>query len=190
MGRTLLIVEDRSVSLRVVRSVFESRDFEILSANSLAEARFVVRERQVDVCLLDIELPDGVGLCLIEPLRAAGTRVVLFSSGLTVHLAWLAAREWGVAAIVTRPATRTQLLHAVEGEEIERTQASELHVKTSYRMSLARIEREYISQLLAYHGGNITKTAASLGLHRQSLQRKLRKLLPDEVRAAHAEAEA
>jgi two-component system response regulator RegA len=44
--------------------------------------------------------------------------------------------------------------------------------------SLALHEREYIEYVLAATGGNISEAARRLGLHRQSLQRKLRKYPP------------
>ena len=44
--------------------------------------------------------------------------------------------------------------------------------------SLARHEREYIEYVLAECDGNISEAARRLGLHRQSLQRKLRKYSP------------
>jgi two-component system response regulator RegA len=44
--------------------------------------------------------------------------------------------------------------------------------------SLARHEREYIEYVLAECDGNISEAARRLGLHRQSLQRKLRKHTP------------
>ena len=44
--------------------------------------------------------------------------------------------------------------------------------------SLDRHEREYIEWVLAQCDGNISQAARRLGLHRQSLQRKLRKYTP------------
>jgi two-component system response regulator RegA len=44
--------------------------------------------------------------------------------------------------------------------------------------SLARHEWEYIEYVLARCDGNITRAAKELGIHRQSLQRKLRKYPP------------
>jgi two-component system response regulator RegA len=41
--------------------------------------------------------------------------------------------------------------------------------------SLARVEWEHISRVLADSGGNISEAARRLGLHRRSLQRKLAK---------------
>jgi len=45
-----------------------------------------------------------------------------------------------------------------------------------YREAKRRFETDYIKARLRQHGGNITRTAAAIGLHRQSLQEKLREL--------------
>jgi ActR/RegA family two-component response regulator len=42
------------------------------------------------------------------------------------------------------------------------------------RASLADVERDHIERVLRETGGNITKAAASLGIDRRTLQRKLR----------------
>ena len=45
-----------------------------------------------------------------------------------------------------------------------------------YREARRQFETEFIKAKLLENGGNITKTAAAIGLHRQSLQEKLREL--------------
>jgi len=47
---------------------------------------------------------------------------------------------------------------------------------SDYREAKRRFETDYIRAKLREHGGNITRTAAAIGLHRQSLQEKLREL--------------
>jgi ActR/RegA family two-component response regulator len=44
--------------------------------------------------------------------------------------------------------------------------------------SLAQVEWDYIQRILQDSGGNITRAAHRLGLHRRTLQRKLHKLPP------------
>ncbi len=46
----------------------------------------------------------------------------------------------------------------------------------NYREAKRQFEIAYIKAKLQEHGGNITRTAAAIGLHRQSLQEKLREL--------------
>jgi DNA-binding NtrC family response regulator len=45
-----------------------------------------------------------------------------------------------------------------------------------YREARRQFEIAFIKAKLREHGGNITRTAAAIGLHRQSLQEKLREL--------------
>ena len=45
-----------------------------------------------------------------------------------------------------------------------------------YREARRQLEISFIKSKLREHGGNVTRTAAATGLHRQSLQEKLREL--------------
>jgi DNA-binding NtrC family response regulator len=49
---------------------------------------------------------------------------------------------------------------------------------TTELRSLARVEWDYIQQVLALHQGNVSAAARALGIHRRSLQRKLRRSAP------------
>jgi len=45
-----------------------------------------------------------------------------------------------------------------------------------YREARRRFEAAYLTQKLREHGGNVTRTAAAIGLERQSLQEKIKQL--------------
>jgi DNA-binding NtrC family response regulator len=63
------------------------------------------------------------------------------------------------------------------GSGCERASAeSGLLVIDDYREARRQFEISFIKGKLREHGGNITQTAAAIGLHRQSLQEKLREL--------------
>jgi DNA-binding NtrC family response regulator len=47
---------------------------------------------------------------------------------------------------------------------------------SDYREAKRQFEIAYVKAKLREHGGNITRTAAAIGIHRQSLQEKLREL--------------
>ena len=55
--------------------------------------------------------------------------------------------------------------------------------------SLARNEWEHIHRVLSDCGGNISEAARRLGIHRRSLQRKLRKRAPEDPAMPDAPAE-
>ncbi|MCA2215229.1 response regulator [Jidongwangia harbinensis] len=73
---TILLVEDEELNRTLVKAVLSRasdttvRQAEIVDAASLAAAREHLRSRDVDLILLDMNLPDGHGLTLARELAA------------------------------------------------------------------------------------------------------------------------
>jgi len=69
----LLLVEDHASFRQTLAFVFDQQPaFEVVAqAGSLGEARRVMRGREVDLGIIDLALPDGEGVELIEELRDA-----------------------------------------------------------------------------------------------------------------------
>ena len=84
------------------------------------------------------------------------------------------ATKLGATSYLTKPVDVDQLERALLQEEEE----EEVPIPDQFQ-SLYRHEREYIEFVLAECEGNISQAARRLGLHRQSLQRKLRKYTPN-----------
>ncbi|HEY7271320.1 MAG TPA: response regulator [Actinoplanes sp.] len=74
----ILLVEDEDLNRTLVKAVLARaqiqavRDAEVLDAGSLAAARQRLHDEQVDLVLLDMNLPDGNGLTLARELAAEG----------------------------------------------------------------------------------------------------------------------
>lgn len=72
----ILLVEDEELNRTLVKAVLARadieavRDAEVIDAPSLAAARSRLGERQIDLILLDMNLPDGHGLVLAGELTA------------------------------------------------------------------------------------------------------------------------
>ncbi len=67
---TLLIVEDEAVLARNLAKLFTRHGFEVQHAVGAADARQIASTTPPDVVLLDLRLPDGSGLDLLEKLLA------------------------------------------------------------------------------------------------------------------------
>lgn len=174
---TVLVVEDDAAAAVAVSRVLERDGFKVRRAGTLREARELLVERRYAATLLDLKLPDGSSIALLQTprLRTRMGRAVLLSGHLTVAITWAAATRWRVDHVLSKPAMNADLLAAVRGDAATRDPtALELG---PHRRTIARLEREYIDRVLVEYGGNISQTARVLGLHRQSLQRKLRKTL-------------
>jgi two-component system KDP operon response regulator KdpE len=74
----ILLVEDEELNRTLVKAVLARaeiavvRDAEVLDATSLAAARELLRQENVDLILLDMNLPDGNGLILARELAEDG----------------------------------------------------------------------------------------------------------------------
>ena len=69
----LLLVEDHASFRQTLALVFDGEpDFEVVAqAGTVAEAREVMDDREADLGVVDLSLPDGEGVELIEDLREA-----------------------------------------------------------------------------------------------------------------------
>jgi two-component system response regulator AtoC len=65
---TLLIVEDEAVLARNLAKTFTLRGFEVHHAGTVADAQRIVSVTPVDVVLLDLRLPDGSGMEVLDSL--------------------------------------------------------------------------------------------------------------------------
>lgn len=83
----------------------------------------------------------------------------------------VAAMRNGADDCATKPISPAQLIRRIEEGESREVEAGQV-------LTLDEVEWEHIARVLADCDGNVTNAARALGLHRQSLQRKLRQLRP------------
>jgi len=70
MSRRILVVDDQESILFFLRKTLEAEGFEVVSASTAHEAREVLGRGPIpDVVLLDLKLPDGSGLTILEELQ-------------------------------------------------------------------------------------------------------------------------
>lgn len=117
----ILHVEDGPVNRALVRAIFSRtseprvRDCVLLNAESLAEARAILRSQVVDLVLLDVRLPDGDGLDLARELRnSPGKRTpVVVVSASVLPAERVAALAAGGDQFISKPVDPAQLVATV-----------------------------------------------------------------------------
>jgi DNA-binding response OmpR family regulator len=77
----VLVVEDNALVSSAMRILFENAGRRVSIAASVAEALGVGRSDPADLVLLDLTLPDGSGLDLVQPLLAAGCKTIVALTG-------------------------------------------------------------------------------------------------------------
>ncbi|MEO7272169.1 MAG: response regulator [Vicinamibacterales bacterium] len=167
-GRSLLIVEDDTpLRERLVRAM-RDRGFDVTGVSDHAAALVVAREESPELALVDMRLPGESGLEVIRDLKALDpATVVVVLTGYGSIATAVESIKRGAASYLTKPADADQIVAAFDGTQLD---------DRSDVPSLARVEWEHIQRVLGDCGGNVSKAARALGIHRRSLQRKLSKL--------------
>ena len=166
----MLILEDDSRLRDSLRLEAEDHGFEVVALGSLREL-LETPVHDFDQAIVDLKLGSDSGIDALNYLveRAPTCRVLILTGYASVATAVLAVKK-GAVNYLAKPCSFSMILAALD-EGPSFSQAPETP-------SLARIEREHIEQVIVQNGGNITRAAKALGIHRQSLQRKLRKFSP------------
>lgn len=114
MGDRLLLVEDTASLSMVYKSVLARAGHEVACAFSLADARAHLETNRPHVVLLDLQLPDGDGLELLQSVRrdAPDTRVIVITANGSINRAVQAMRA-GAFDFLVKPFDDARLLSAV-----------------------------------------------------------------------------
>ncbi|MGH7651248.1 MAG: response regulator [Gemmatimonadaceae bacterium] len=72
MGARILIVEDSALVTDAFSALFGAAGYDVAIAATVADAITQASAREVDMMLLDLTLPDGSGLDVLDGLRAVG----------------------------------------------------------------------------------------------------------------------
>jgi two-component system response regulator RegA len=170
----LLIVDDDDAFRESLQLEFEDRGYAVVTARNHREALSAAAAHHPDYAVVDLRLENERGLEVVRDLveRLPQIRAVVLTGYGSIPTA-VEAMKLGAHHYMTKPVDPDALVEAL------RSNAGDPNVGIPDQPpSLARHEREYIEHMLAATGGNISEAARRLGLHRQSLQRKLRKYPP------------
>jgi two-component system response regulator RegA len=140
------------------------------AASALAQAE----QAPPDCALIDLRMPGPSGLTLIRRLIALNpaVRIVVLTGYASIATA-VEAIKLGATHYLTKPAGVDEILAALREEGAGAADGrAEIPAR---RPTPERLEWEYLQNVLHEHGGNISATARSLGMHRRTLQRKLAK---------------
>ena len=171
-SKKLLILEDDKGLREALVADFEDKGYCVVEAEQFRELNLFV----YDFAILDLRLSGESGLHAIDVLKKhnEACRIVVLTGFGSIATA-VEAMKLGAVNYLTKPATSEQIEEAFDlNGQVAEVDKSEI-IDSQKRISLSQNEHEYISFVLAQNRGNVSKTARELGLHRQSLQRKLKK---------------
>jgi two-component system response regulator RegA len=171
----ILIVDDDTIYRERLARSFREAGYETATAGDTDSGVRVARDFSPQAAVLDLRMP-GDGLECLKRLidEHPGIRAVILTGYGSIATAIEAVRA-GAIDYLTKPADAEQILAVLFG-----SRSSTPECETYQPPSLERLEWEHIQRVLHDHGGNISRAAEALGLHRRSLQRKLQKYPPNQ----------
>ena len=166
----LMVVDDDPVFGGVLARALAKRGFDVALASGVQEARHRMADAAPDYAVVDLKMPDGSGLVVLEELKRRNPRVrVVVLTGFASVATAVEAIKLGAVHYLPKPADADEVVSAF-GKE-----AGDASLPVGERASVSRVEWEHIQAVLADNDGNISATARALNMHRRTLQRKLSK---------------
>ncbi len=117
LNKTVLVVEDNDLNMRLFHDVLEAGDYNVLQAKEGMEGLRMAREQRPDLILMDIQLPDVSGLEVTKWLKDDET---LKSIPVIAITAFAMAgdeekiRDGGCDAYIVKPISVPDFLQTVE----------------------------------------------------------------------------
>jgi two-component system, NarL family, response regulator NreC len=185
---TIVLTDDHAVVRGALKALLDGQDdLEVVGeAGDLESARAAIRDSQPDVLILDVNLPDGLGVDAVAGLReeSPGIEIVLLTMERDLTLARRAI-EAGARGYLFKDAAHLELIEAVrnasEGREYlspsvaasfkdeddgERSLLSPRETEVLRLMALGHTNREIAEQL--------SLSVRTVETHRAHIQQKLR----------------
>jgi len=168
----LLLVDDDDRFRRALSRALGRRGMTVVEARSAGQGLARARRTPPARALVDLRLEGANGLRLVRALMGRlrpAPRIVVLTGYASVATA-VEAIKLGAVQYLAKPAEPDDILaafHDYGGDPQVPAGASP--------MSPRRLEWEHIQRVLRDHGGNVSAAARALGMHRRTLQRKLRK---------------
>lgn len=171
--RQILIVDDNDLLRSATARSLAAAGYHPLEARSKDDALSLVSTHpRLERAVIDLRLQNESGLDVLRALLEVrpSMRCVMFSGYCSTVVAVEAVRA-GALNCLPKSTTIPALLDELESDSPGRVH--EIDVP-----SLAQVEWDHIQRVLHDCEGNVSLAARKLGLHRQSLQRKLRRFAP------------
>jgi two-component system torCAD operon response regulator TorR len=114
MSYHVLVVEDDVVTRSKLAGYFEKEGYKVSEAENGEQMRDVLQSQNIDLIMLDINLPDEDGLMLTRELRSHSDIGIILVTGRTDSIDKIVGLEMGADDYVTKPFELRELLVRVK----------------------------------------------------------------------------
>ncbi|MFP4509945.1 MAG: response regulator [Spirochaetaceae bacterium] len=172
-AQRIFLVEDHPLTSTGIKSVLrhDSQCSIVAVAGSFRNALECLKTLQADVAMLDITLPDGSGMTLIEPCLKRGMKVIILSMHLDAEVIFESFRRGALCYVskLSRPETLLQALRCVSNSRsyvcgLTADVLLDFERQRSLRMKFPQLTRRE-SVVAAYIAAGVPTTEIAERLH-------------------------
>jgi len=158
-NRRALVVDDEPAIRRFLRAALSAQGYDVIEAASVREALIEATNQKPDVVVLDLGLPDGDGLMVVQSLRQWTDVPILILSVRGQEADKIAALDAGVDDYLTKPFSTGELLARLRA-------AMRRSAKTSQetRLEIAGLVIDLGAHTVSVDGREVRLTATEYGL--------------------------
>lgn len=109
----ILVIEDDAAIRNVLRVLLQAEQYRVIEAATAARGEIEARAHRPDLLLVDLGLPDGDGLKVIQGVRTWSPVPIVVLSARTMEVQKIAALDAGADDYVTKPFSAPELLARV-----------------------------------------------------------------------------
>lgn len=131
MSVQILLVEDDESLHRGIQFTLQQEGFAVSSARSLAEARLALAEQQIQLILLDVQLPDGNGFDFCEELRRLKDIPIIFLTASDHEIDIVRGLDLGGDDYITKPFRLREFLSRIQAVLRRRVPGNAFRVEDS-----------------------------------------------------------
>ena len=110
----ILIVEDELVTRNTLKSIFEAEGYIVHEANDGAEMHNILSENDINLVIMDINLPGKNGLLLARELREQASVALMFLTGRDNEVDKILGLEIGADDYITKPFSPKELVARIK----------------------------------------------------------------------------
>lgn len=198
--KNVLVVDDEAGIRELLSEILYDEGYGVYLAENAVQARQLLQQKQPDLVLLDIWMPDTDGLSLLKEWVQQGKMtmpVIMMSGHGTIETA-LEATRIGAVDFLEKPIALKKLLGTVahvlqqgkvmlpslesddEGLKTQELNNEILSLGFSFDMPFREAREQFDAIYLQYHlkkaAGNVPEVAETIGIERTHLYRKLKQL--------------
>ena len=99
----VLVLDDDASVLRLIEMALRDEGYDVLSGQTVAWAQQTLGKTLVDLCIVDLDLPDGSGLSLVKALRTRSGLGIIILTGRGDEMDQVLGFELGADDYIVKP---------------------------------------------------------------------------------------